>query len=254
MSYTVVIPARYASSRLQGKPLLDIGGKPMLWHTWQRACESQAARVVIATDDQRIYDAATAFGAEVCMTADTHNSGTDRIQEVASQLGLSDDDVIVNVQGDEPLLPGVLIEQVAQLLVDNPQADMATLCEPLQDVDQLMNPSVVKVVMSANGLAQYFSRAPIPWHRDAFANGRPEVLPEGWDGYRHIGMYAYRVGLLNRFVSWPSAPTEQWESLEQLRVLWNGGKIQMAVASEVPAAGVDTPEDLERVRRMLSGS
>ncbi|PPC74135.1 3-deoxy-manno-octulosonate cytidylyltransferase [Pokkaliibacter plantistimulans] len=251
MSFLVVIPARYASTRLKGKPLLDIAGKPMVQHTWEKACASGAARVIIATDDERIESMARAFGAEVCMTSAAHPSGTDRIQEVASQLKLSDDEVIVNVQGDEPMLPATLIDQVAQTLLQHPQADMATLCEPIEDMALFANPNVVKLVKDVHGKALYFSRAPVSWHRDEFAQGISDVPPSGWQAFRHIGLYSYRVGLLNQFVQWSPAPIEQWEALEQLRVLWNGGYIQVSEAAVIPPAGVDTPDDLVRVRSIL---
>ncbi|MET3998800.1 3-deoxy-manno-octulosonate cytidylyltransferase [Marinobacterium sp. MBR-109] len=253
MSFSVVIPARYASSRFPGKPLADLAGKPMLQHVYERACESEAVRVIIATDDDRIAEVAQNFGAEVCMTSGDHPSGTDRLQEVVHKLGFYADDIVVNVQGDEPLIPPRIINQVAHNLMALPMAGIATLSEPIETVDALLNPNVVKVVTDHQGMALYFSRAPIPWPRDSFMNesGR-SMMPEGFPWQRHIGLYAYRVKLLNDFVRWPPAPLEQTECLEQLRALWNGVGIHVDAADETPPAGVDTPEDLERIRQLLS--
>ena len=252
MSFSVVIPARYASSRFPGKPLADLAGKPMLQHVYERACESEAVRVIIATDDERIANVAQNFGAEVCMTSDDHPSGTDRLQEVVHKLGFYADDIVVNVQGDEPLIPPRIINQVAHNLMALPMAGIATLSEPIETVDALVNPNVVKVVTDHQGMALYFSRAPIPWPRDSFMSevGR-STMPEGFSWQRHIGLYAYRVKLLNDFVRWLPAPLEQTECLEQLRALWNGVGIHVDAADETPPAGVDTPEDLERIRQLL---
>ncbi len=248
--FTVVIPARYASTRLPGKPLQDIAGKPMVQHVWEQAKKSSASRVVVATDDSRIVEACQAFGAEVLLTREDHNSGTDRLAEVATQLGLPADAIVVNVQGDEPLIPPVIIDQVAANLAANPQAGIATLAEPIEDVTALFNPNVVKVVADKNGLALTFSRAPLAWARDAFAKSR-DVLPAGVPYRRHIGIYAYRAGFLHDFVAWGSCWLEDTECLEQLRALYNGVRIHVADALEAPAAGVDTAEDLERVRHLL---
>ncbi|WP_075172018.1 3-deoxy-manno-octulosonate cytidylyltransferase [Neptunomonas phycophila] len=250
MGFSVIIPARYGSSRFPGKPLADIAGKPMVQHVYERALLSEADRVIIATDDSRIANAARAFGAEVCMTREDHPSGTDRLQEVVAQLGFAPDDIVVNVQGDEPLIPPCVINQVAQNLMAEPQASIATLSEPIEDIESLLNPNVVKVVTDRNGLAMYFSRAPIAWPRDAF-NRDKTIMPTGFNWQRHIGIYAYRVGLLNSFVTWEPADVENTECLEQLRALWNGAKIHVAVANELPPAGVDTPEDLERLRALF---
>jgi len=240
MAFVVIIPARYASSRLPGKPLKDIAGLPMIQRVWQQACKSSASRVVIATDDSRIKSVAEAFGAEVCMTREDHASGTDRLQEVSSQLNLSEDQVVVNVQGDEPLIPPVVIDQVASNLSMNEAAGVATLREPITSEEDLQNPNIVKVVANLNGFASYFSRAPIPWVRD-------KGLPEAWHAHRHIGIYAYRVAHLDRFVQWPVAPAEHAESLEQLRFLWNDVSIHVDDAiTEVPG-GIDTEEDLKAV-------
>ena len=249
--FHVVIPARYDSQRLPGKPLLDIGGKPMIRHVYERALESGADRVVIATDDARIADAAAGFGAEVCMTSPRHASGTDRIAEVAEQLGWERDELIVNLQGDEPLMPPGLLQRVAGVLEEQPGAAVSTLAVPLQDVEEVKDPNVVKVVCDRNGLALYFSRAPIPWKRGSFDRSTPDG---DWTRgmLRHLGIYAYRAGFLGRYVNWAPAPLERDESLEQLRVLWNGERIALAIVDQAPHAGVDTLDDLERVRRMLA--
>lgn len=263
MSFTVVIPARYASTRLPGKPLLDIAGKPMIQHVCERAAESGASRVVVATDDARIQSACVKFGAEVVMTSSRHVSGTDRLEEVVRKLDLSGEHRIVNVQGDEPLIPARLIDQVADNLERYPEAAIATLCERLHDTNQIFNPNVVKVVFDREGMAHYFSRAPIPWARDHWTDiGRenftaldaPAALEPG-DGYfRHIGIYGYRASVLRQFVKWPPAPTEQAESLEQLRALYNGARIHVEVAAGTPPAGVDTEADLQRVREWMAES
>lgn len=252
MSYVVVIPARFASTRLPGKPLLDIVGKPMIQHVYERACESKASRVVIATDDPRIELAAQGFAAEVVMTSSEHLSGTDRLAEVARVLDFDEDDIVVNVQGDEPLIPPALINQVADNLARQPVVQIATLCEQIDDVETVFNPNVVKVVFDRDGMAHYFSRAPIPWARDAFAepSGRAE-MPQGITYYRHIGLYGYRASLLRDFTGWAPAPHEAAESLEQLRALWHGARIHVAVAAEKPPAGVDTPADLERLKKLM---
>ncbi|WP_416310536.1 3-deoxy-manno-octulosonate cytidylyltransferase [Pseudomonas sp. W03] len=251
-AYTVVIPARYASTRLPGKPLKDIAGKPMIQHVWAQAGKSSAAQVVVATDDQRIFDACQGFGAEVVLTRADHNSGTDRLAEVADALGLADDAIVVNVQGDEPLVPPSIIDQVAANLAAHPEAGIATLCEEIHDPAALFNPNIVKVVSDKNGLALTFSRATLPWARDAFAVDR-ESLPANVPYRRHIGIYAYRARFLRDFVAWGPCWLEDTECLEQLRALWHGVRIHVADALEAPQAGVDTPEDLERVRRILGG-
>ena len=249
-AFTVVIPARYQSTRLPGKPLQMIAGKPMIQHVWEQACKSSAARVVVATDDARIESACQAFGAEVVMTNADHESGTDRLAEVCQVLGLGPDAIVVNVQGDEPLIPPVVIDQVAANLAASREAAMATLAEPIPDVQALFNPNVVKVVTDMHGLALTFSRAPLPWARDEFANDR-DALPSHVPYRRHIGIYAYRAGFLQDFVQWGPCWLESTERLEQLRALWHGVRIHVADAVQAPPAGVDTPEDLERVRRLL---
>jgi len=248
--FTVVIPSRFASTRLPGKPLLLIAGKPMIQHVWEQASKSSAQRVVVATDDARIEEACKGFGAEVVMTREDHNSGTDRLAEVAGKLGLAPDAIVVNVQGDEPLIPPSVIDQVAENLAAHPEARMATLAEPIEDLQALFNPNVVKVVSDLNGLALTFSRATLPWAREAFAQ-HPDVLPADVPFRRHIGIYAYRAGFLQDFVAWGPCWLENTEALEQLRALWHGVRIHVADALIAPPTGVDTPEDLERVRRLL---
>ena len=251
MKFIVVIPARYASTRLPAKPLKDIAGKPMIQHVYERALESDAVRVIIATDDSRIEEAAKKFGAEVCMTSTSHTSGTDRLQEVAAKLGLESNDIVVNVQGDEPLIPAQVINQVARNLASMPSASMATLSEPIHSLADFQNPNIVKVVADAAGRALYFSRAQIPWARDHFAQPNVDTLPENFIAQRHIGIYAYRVDLLNKFITWPPAPIEKIESLEQLRVMWNGEIIHVAEAAVAVPGGVDTQEDLARIKQLL---
>ncbi|WP_120995647.1 3-deoxy-manno-octulosonate cytidylyltransferase [Stutzerimonas urumqiensis] len=248
--FLVVIPARFASSRLPGKPLQLIAGKPMIEHVWRQATSSSASRVVVATDDARIVQACEAFGAEALLTRPDHESGTDRLAEVADQLALPDDTIVVNVQGDEPMIPPAVIDQVAQNLASNPQAAIATLAEPLREAESLFNPNVVKVLSDKAGLALAFSRAPLPWARDQFAADR-DCLPEGVPYRRHIGIYAYRARLLRQFVAWGSCWLEETERLEQLRALWHGERIHVADAVSPLPAGIDTPDDLERVRRLL---
>lgn len=251
MSFRVVIPARYASTRLPGKPLLEIGNKPMIQHVYERALESGAAQVVVATDDARIGSAVQEFGGEVVLTADTHRSGTERLAEVAGRLKWAGDDVIVNLQGDEPLMPPPLIRQVAQDLERRPEAHVSTLRARIHTAAELFDPHLVKVVVDAEGYALYFSRAAIPWDRDAFSVTRDE-LPERSDHWRHLGLYAYRAGYIGTYVRLPASPLEEMESLEQLRVLWHGGRIHVAEAKVLPGQGVDTPADLERVRVALA--
>ncbi len=243
MAFVVVIPARYASSRLPGKPLADIEGQSMLERVWRRAMQSGASQVVIATDDERVLQAGRAFGADVLMTAASHNSGTERLAEVVSALGLSADTVVVNVQGDEPFIPPAIIRQVANNLSQQQKARMATLAVPLVAAEELHNPNIVKVVTDHQGYALYFSRAAVPFDRDDKFSDEIARLYR-----RHIGIYAYRAGFIQDYVRWPVSQLEQIECLEQLRVLWQGEAIHVADAREVPAAGVDTPADLEKAR------
>ncbi len=249
-SFKVVIPARYASTRLPGKPLRELIGKPMLQHVWEAAGECGADQVVIATDDGRIEKAARQFGAEVCMTASTHASGTDRLGEVVSTLGWPDDTIVVNVQGDEPLMPPVLIDQVASDLAGNSDASIATVATPLVAAGEFFDPNVVKVVRDKAGFALYFSRAPIPWDRDLLMDD-VKALPIGIMPLRHIGIYAYRVGYLNRYAEMRPCPLEQAEQLEQLRALWYGERIHVAEAGQRPGPGVDTEDDLIIAEELL---
>ena len=244
MSFLAVIPARFGSTRLPGKPLLEIAGQPMIQRVYARAVLSQAQRVLVATDDQRIADVVRGFGGECVMTASDHPTGTDRLAEVADLLGLSADAIVVNVQGDEPLLPASAIHQVASMLETHPEASIATLCEPIQDESEIDDPNQVKVVRSQSGRALYFSRSRIPGHPTE-ANGTH---------FRHIGLYAYRAGFLRDFATWRPTPLEQFERLEQLRALEHDRLIQVDVALESIPPGVDTEQDLALVRQHLEQS
>lgn len=250
--FKVVIPARHASTRLPGKPLLDIGGLPMIVRVAQRAAQSGADALVVATDHGGIADAVRAHGFEAVMTRSDHATGTDRIAEVAEQLGWSPATVVVNVQGDEPLIDPDLIRQVAQALDQDPESSIATASSAITDSADFFNPAVVKVISDIHGRAMYFSRAPIPWARDAFAASR-DTLPAGLGAQRHIGIYAYRVRFLQRNARLDPAPMEQVEALEQLRALWHGYRIRVVADVPMPHAGVDTPDDLERVRALFAG-
>ena len=250
MLFTVIIPARFESSRLPGKPLKDIHGKPMIQWTWLQAKRSGAARIIIATESQEVKAACEGFGAEVCLTSEYHQSGTERIAEVIELSGLQDDEIIVNVQGDEPMLPPELIHQVAEGLEAHPHIQMATLCEPIDDVATVFDPHAVKVSRDVNDCAINFSRAPLPWSRDTFLKNS-QTLPENWAYKRHIGLYAYRAGFVKHYVAWPACDLEHVEKLEQLRVLWHGEKILVLDALCDAGVGVDTPEDLARVRQLL---
>ena len=250
MSFTVIIPARYASSRLPRKPLADIAGKPMIQHVWEKAQQAGANRVIIATDHEEIEQVAKTFSAEVCMTSTEHNSGTERLAEVIEKMAIADDEIIVNVQGDEPLIPPVIIQQVAQNLAEN-QVNMATLAVKLETKEELFNPNCVKVVTDQKGMALYFSRAAIPFARDHFADCN-DAFVASQSYLRHIGIYAYRAKFVNQYICWQPTVLEKLESLEQLRALWYGEKIHVELAKEAPQVGVDTLEDLERVRQILS--
>lgn len=250
MDFRVIIPARYDSKRLPGKPLLDISGKPMVQHVHERAMESGASHVVIATDDDRIAKVAKGFGADVVMTSTEHSSGTDRLAEAAKLLDCSDDEIIVNLQGDEPLMPASVISQVAKDLYEHADASVATLCTPIHSAEDVSNPNTVKVVFSKKGYALYFSRAPIAWEREHFRVS--SFRPSGHHmHYRHIGLYAYRASFLGRYVTWPVCDIEEMEVLEQLRVLWNDEKIHISEASAIPPPGVDTEEERQRVERLI---
>ena len=253
MSFTVIIPARMASSRLPDKPLADIAGLPMVVRVAQRAAQSGATRVVVAADDARIVQACQAHGVKVLLTRVDHASGSDRLAEACTLLGLPDEALVVNVQGDEPLIPPALIDEVARVLAQRPEASMGTAAHAIHELAEYTNPNVVKVVMDARQLALYFSRAPIAWWRDGQQDGSFKALPSPAP-LRHIGIYSYRAGFLRQFPQLPPAPIETLESLEQLRALWHGHRIAVHVTDAAPGPGVDTPQDLERVRRLLSPS
>ena len=248
--FRVVIPARYASSRLPGKPLVDIGGRPMVLRVLERALLAGAESVVVATDDTRVRQAVEAAGYQALMTSPDHQSGTERLVEVAETLGWPDDTLVVNVQGDEPLIEPELIREAARQLVLHDDAVMATLAHPIHDHADFINPNVVKVVADEAGYAVYFSRAPIPWPRDAFAAHAD--MPQELGALRHIGLYAYRAGFLRAYAGLAPSPLERHEMLEQLRVIWHGHRISLGITPTAPAPGVDTPEDLERVRQLFS--
>lgn len=248
IDFYVVIPARYASTRLPGKPLLDIAGKPMVVHVTERAKQSGAKQVVIATDDVRIVDVVSQYGHEAMLTRADHVSGTDRIAEVVTSRGWTDDAIVVNVQGDEPLIEPALVAEVANALNDSDVAVMSTACHRIHSKADFINPNIVKVVLDAQCNALYFSRAPIPYPRDTFAN---EVLSANMQAYRHIGIYAYRAAFLKKYAELPSCAIEQIESLEQLRVLHHGFKIAVTISENAPATGVDTQEDLDVVRSVM---
>lgn len=248
--FKVVIPARLGSTRLPRKVLREIAGKPVVQHVWEAARLAGAEEVLIATDSDEVQDVCEAFGAAVWMTATTHNSGTDRTNEIARQAGWAASTIVVNLQGDEPLMPPALVSQAAELLANDPEAHIASLCHPLQSLDEWLNPNVVKLVMDRRGYALYFSRAPIPWQRQGASRDQPR-LPAGL-AFRHIGLYAYRVAALAEFSSLPPAPLEDCEALEQLRALTHGFRIKMGVTETPPPRGVDTEEDLQAVARLLA--
>ena len=251
MDYTVIIPARMASSRLPDKPLADIAGLPMVVRVAQRAAQSTARRVVVAADDVRVVQACQAHGIEALLTRQDHVSGSDRLAEACELLGLPDEALVVNVQGDEPLIPPVLIDEVARVLAERPEASMGTAAHAIHDLAEFTNPNVVKVVVDARQMALYFSRAPIPWWRDGQHQDGFKALPSPAP-LRHIGIYSYRVGFLRQFPQMPPAPIETLESLEQLRALWHGHRIAVHVTDAAPGPGVDTPSDLERVRGIFA--
>lgn len=248
LAYKLVIPARYASTRLPGKPLLDIGGKPLVQHVIEAAQRANAEQIVLATDDARIAEVGESLGIQVVMTSPNHATGTDRLAEVVQSMGWADDAVVVNLQGDEPLIPASLLDCLAANLVQFPQAGIATLCTPIHHARDMFDPHVVKVVRDRSGFALYFSRAPIPWERDRFG------VEEGAaheHGFRHLGLYAYRAGFLRDFATWPEAPIEGLEKLEQLRAMWHGVRIHVDVVDEPPGHGVDTEDDRQRVAALL---
>ena len=251
VAFKVVIPARYASTRLPAKPLLDLGGKPMVVRVAERARLSGAEEIWVATDHPEVRAVAEAYEVAALMTRSDHPTGTDRLAEVVEQRGWSGDSIIVNVQGDEPLIePEIIVQTVRQLAASG--ADIATVAHPIADAADFFNPNVVKVVCRADGDAAYFSRAPIPYARDHFAreNGG-ETLPANFPAYRHVGLYAYRASFLKAYAGLTAAPTEQFESLEQLRALWHGYRISVTLIDTAPAPGVDTPEDAERMRKLF---
>lgn len=248
--FKVVIPARFASTRLPGKPLLDICGKPMVIRVAEQAAQSGAQEIIIATDHAPIIAAAREHDFQACMTRADHASGTDRIAEVAAQQGWTDETIVVNVQGDEPLIPPPLIRAVAQHLHDHPECAIATACHPIHDEASMRNPNIVKAVLDKHGNALYFSRAPIPWPRDAYAQGQP--LPQNIEVLRHVGIYAYRASFLHAYGRLTPATIEQAESLEQLRALYHGYKIGVARTDQAPPSGVDTEQDLEIARRLFT--
>ncbi|MCC5958900.1 MAG: 3-deoxy-manno-octulosonate cytidylyltransferase [Ectothiorhodospiraceae bacterium] len=248
--FTVIVPARFGSSRFPGKPLARLGGKPMLLHTCDCARASGASTVAVATDDARIAAVAEDAGLQCLMTSPDHQSGTDRLAEAAVMLGLDDDEIVVNLQGDEPLMPPAHVRLTADLLGLHPAADVSTLVLPLDTAVELHDPNAVKAVVDGNGYALYFSRAPIPWDRDF--GGRPPADRRGW--LRHLGIYGYRVGFLKRYPSLSTPAIERTESLEQLRVLWHGYRIITATVEQGAGPGVDTPDDLQRVEALLRDS
>lgn len=246
--FKIVIPARYASTRLPGKPLLDLNGKPMIEHVYQCALKAGAGQVVIATDDERIVDAATKISAEVCLTSADHQSGTDRLAEVCQQYQWQDDEIVVNLQGDEPLTPADILQQVAHNLDAHPEAGMATLSTPITETEDVFDPNIVKVISNHNNMAMYFSRAAIPFYRDA-----DSVLSEQQLSVyqRHLGIYAYRVSFLKNYSNLPVCELENIEKLEQLRALFHGVSIHVEEAGSLPGPGIDTPEDIRKVCQLL---
>ncbi|OCG23464.1 3-deoxy-manno-octulosonate cytidylyltransferase [Gilliamella sp. wkB108] len=252
MNFTVIIPARYASSRLPAKPLADIHGKPMIVRVMEQAKKSSASRVIVATDHQQVFDVVKDYGGEVILTSDKHNSGTERLAEVVDAYQFADDEIIVNVQGDEPLIPPIIIDQVANNLVQF-KTGMATLAVPINSVEEAFNTGAVKVVTDKDGYALYFSRATIPWERDRFAKSADLSKQTSIGDFylRHIGIYAYLTGFIRQYVKWTPSTLEQIEMLEQLRVLWYGERIHVAVAKQSPAIGVDTQADLDKVRELF---
>lgn len=253
MSYTIIIPARMHSTRLPMKPLKDICGKPMIVRVVEQALKTKADRVVVATDHEDILKAVQDAGYEAVMTSSECSTGTDRLAQAAEFLGIADDEVVVNIQGDEPLMPPEVADAVAEMLAAHPEASMSTAAHTLGSVEEFLNPNVVKVVLDASGLALYFSRAPIPWPRDHFASDKGS-LPEDFEALHHLGIYAYRRSYLRQYPSLVKSPLEKAESLEQLRAMHNGHRIAVKVLHEALPAGVDTQDDLDRVRRIFSSA
>jgi 3-deoxy-manno-octulosonate cytidylyltransferase (CMP-KDO synthetase) len=250
--FRVIIPVRYDSSRFPGKPLEDIHGKPMIQHVYELGLQSGAEDVVIATDDERIAKAAEKFGAKVCMTSVDHETGTQRLAEAVVALDWDDDDVVVHLQGDEPMICPKLIAQVAVDLQEHDNVNVATLCRPIDNILDIFDPNTVKVVINHRGYAEYFSRAPIPWVQGEFDyNNITDRRIENGHHLAHMGLYAYRVGFLQKYLEMEGCPEGPMEQLEQLRVLWHGGKVHVAIAKDAVSQGVDTPEDLQRVRQLM---
>lgn len=250
MSFRIVIPSRFASTRLPGKPLRDICGKPMIAHVIEKAQQSDAEEVIVATDSNEIAEAIAALDVRVCMTHENHQSGTERLSEVIEQLGFDDDQILINLQGDEPMMPAVCLNQVGHALEQDDNLKMATLCTPLTDIDELFDPHAVKVVRDINDFALYFTRAAVPWSRDCF-NESPREMPTSQEYQRHIGLYGYRAGFIRQYLEWQSSDIEKTESLEQLRVLYYGEKIKVITAEIPPGPGVDTVDDLDKVCELL---
>lgn len=253
MGFTIIIPARYASGRLPGKPLLDIAGKPMISHVIARAKLSDADEVIVATDDERIAKVALDDGIPAYITDESHNSGTERIAEVIDKHGIANDTVIVNLQGDEPLTPYQCLNQLGHALESDPGAEMATLSTPIKEIDELLDWNVAKVVCDNNGNAMYFSRAPIPWDREGFKQDDKRMTVNDVF-HRHIGLYAYRAGFVQEYISWGSCTLEKIESLEQLRVLYHGRKIKVITAAQIPGPGVNTLDELKQVEHILANT
>ena len=250
MSFRIVIPSRFASTRLPAKPLRDICGKPMIERVIEQAKKSEAEEVIVATDEQKIADAIAHLDIRVCMTHENHQSGTERLSEVIEQLGFDDDQILINLQGDEPMMPAVCLNQIGQALEQDSGVKMATLCTPLTDIEELFDPHAVKVVRDINNFALYFTRAAVPWSRDCF-NETARKMPPSQEYQRHIGLYGYRAGFVKQYLEWQSSDIEKTESLEQLRVLYYGEKIKVITAATAPGPGVDTLDDLKRVCKLF---
>ncbi len=250
MNTYIVIPAHYESTRLAGKVLLDIAGKPMVQHVYERAKKSCADHDMIASDDKRVIDAAKNFGADVYMTKASHHSGTERTGEMVDQLKMADDDIVIVLQADEPLISVVILDQLMDVLKQKPELSVATLCEAIDTTEEVFNPNMTRVVLDKDNFALYFSHAPMPWYRDGFSKERKE-LPQDFNYYRHIGIYGYRAAFVRRYIKMPASQIESVECLEQLRILWNGEHIYVAFAIEKSGPGVDTQADLNKVRKLM---
>lgn len=249
MEFRIIIPARFESTRLPGKVLADINGKPMVQYVYENSLASGAESVVIATDNDQVREVAEGFGAEVVMTEASHQSGTERIAEAVAALDYDKDEIIVGVQADEPLVPPDMIRELAGALDEHDNVRIASLCQKITDIEELLDPNAVKVVLNRRHYAMYFSRATIPWDREGFKNQDQATISD--HHYRHIGLYAYRAGFLSDYIDWPESPLEMLECLEQLRILWNGGRMHMTITKKKIPPGVDTPADLEKVRALM---